>query len=212
MSRRLEVTPRLVYWTAPHPRWRPNPGWPEDVGCVLYRGKDELVLVDPLVRDDLDADAWTWLDAEVGRAESVVIVLTAPWHLRSAPAAAERYNAPVWAAAAGRARAGDLPWRDELPAEVEAFTPAGRDEGQVAFWLPGEQALVVAEFFAGRDGGLELDVSPAETDVRAFADSLEELRRLPVEHVLVAHGKPVIGGGSKAIAAAVDSFRANCLP
>ena len=172
MSNRIEISDRLVYWTEAHPRWKPNPEWPEEVGCVLYATDDALVLIDPLIRDDLDVNAWSWLDASI-----------------------EAHGRPV-----------------ELPAGIETFTPGGRDEGQVAFWVPDQRALVVAEFFAERDGGLTVLVSPAETDLPAFAESLEGLRALPIEYVLVAHGAPVIGGGSEAIAAALDDFGATRLP
>jgi glyoxylase-like metal-dependent hydrolase (beta-lactamase superfamily II) len=205
---RVEITPRLTYWAERHPHWRPNPEWPEAVGCALYRSDEALILVDPLIRDDLDPEAWTWLDREVAASgRPVALLLTAPWHLRSATAVVERYGARVWAAPAGRARAGALPWLGELPSGVETFTPGGHDEGQVAFWLPGERALVVAEFFAGRDGGLVVLTSPAEIDLQLFAESLDALRALPIEHVLVAHGEPVLGGGSASVASALDNFR-----
>jgi hypothetical protein len=56
----IEVTERVAYWTEQHPDWEPNPDWPEEVGCVLYEGLDSSVLIDPLIRDDFDADAWSW--------------------------------------------------------------------------------------------------------------------------------------------------------
>jgi glyoxylase-like metal-dependent hydrolase (beta-lactamase superfamily II) len=64
---------------------------------------------------------------------------------------------------------------------------------------------VVAEFFAGTSAGLRVCPSPATRDFGAFMASLDELRRLSIERVLVAHGPPILEGGSDAIAAAVDT-------
>jgi len=94
-----------------------------------------------------------------------------------------------------------------LPEGVEAFAPGGVDEGQVAFHVVPEQTLVVAEFFLGTKDGLQVLPSPGTQDIAAFAASLEELRTLPIERVLVAHGPPVLTGGKRAICAAVDAFK-----
>jgi glyoxylase-like metal-dependent hydrolase (beta-lactamase superfamily II) len=86
------------------------------------------------------------------------------------------------------------------------FTPRGVSEGQVAFFIEEERTLIVAEFFLGTTTGVQLLPSPATIDMGEFADSMNELRRLPIERVLVAHGPPVLEGGTDAIAAALDSF------
>ena len=61
----IQLSERLTYWTEPHPNWRPNREWPEEVGCVSYAAPDALVLIDPLVREDLSPIAWDWLDGAV---------------------------------------------------------------------------------------------------------------------------------------------------
>jgi len=200
----IAIGERLVYWTAQHPSWRPGANWPCEVGCVLYRHAEALVLIDPLVEED----RWAWLDDEVSRASTpVVVLLTAPWHLRSASETSARYDAPVWASEAGRTRLPELDRLQQLPAGIQAFEPGGVDEGQVAFFLEQERALVVAEFFMGSSAGLEVHASPATADVDAFGASLRELQRLPIERVLVAHGPPVLSEGSRHIAAAIQRFR-----
>ncbi len=79
-----QLSERLTYWTEPHPNWQPNPEWPEEVGCVIYAAPDALVLIDPLVRDDLSPIAWDWLDRAVDEADgNVTVLLTAPRHERS---------------------------------------------------------------------------------------------------------------------------------
>ena len=196
----IEVSERLRYWTAVHPSWKPNREWPAEVGCVLYDHDDALVLIDPLIRDE-----WAWLD-EAAAGRPVGVLLTAPWHLRSAPETVTRYRAGVWAAPTAHALLDELPWLDSLPEGVEAVSPRGVDEGQVAFYIHSERALVVAEIFAGTDAGLEVRPSPGTVDEREFIDSLRELEELEIERVLVAHGPPVLSGGSEAIAAALLRF------
>jgi hypothetical protein len=188
----IEIGERLVYWTAPHPSWRPGADWPREVGCVLYRHPDALVLmIDSLVDD------WAWLEGEVASAElPVVVLLTAPWYRRDAPAVAQRFGASIWAAETG----------GEPIAGIRAMTPCGVDEGQVALSLEPERALVVAEIFLGKAGELEVCPSPATTDMRAFAAWLQKLETLPIERVLPGHGPPVLTDGGAAIAAALRRF------
>jgi glyoxylase-like metal-dependent hydrolase (beta-lactamase superfamily II) len=112
----------------------------------------------------------------------------------------------VWILPLGRARVEDLPELEVLPNGVEVFVPAGVDEGQVAFHIVPEQALVVAEFFLGTDSGLQVLPSPGTRDWAAFAASLDQLRHLSIERVLVAHGPPVLERGEDAIRAALDAF------
>jgi glyoxylase-like metal-dependent hydrolase (beta-lactamase superfamily II) len=206
----IEINERLFYWSEPHPDWKPNPEWPEDVGCVLYESPDALVLIDPLVRDDLDPAAWSWLDDAAADAKRpVVVLLTAPWHERSARRAADRYHAPVWVAPSARGRFRDLAQLQTIPKGVLAFEPRGVvNEGQVAFFIEAERTLVVAEFFLGTAGGLAVLPPPVTHDLREFAEWLHELERLPIERVLVAHGPPVLNDGSRAVAVALRDFGA----
>lgn len=203
----VQLSERLTYWTEPYPNWRPNPEWPEEVGCVMYAAPDALVLIDPLVRDDLSPSAWVWLDRAVEEAKgSVVVLLTAPWHERSTRDVVKRYAAEVWIEPAARERIRDLPKLRTFPAGIEVFTPRGVSEVQVSFFITDERTLVVAEFFLGTPTGLKLCPSPATADISEFARSLDELGLLPIERVLVAHGQPVLGAGADAIAAAPDAF------
>lgn len=204
------ISAQLTYWTAPHPAWRPNPEWPEEVGCVAYRGPDALALIDPLIRDDLDPERWRFLDDAVAEAQlPVVVLLAAPWHERSTRAVVERYAARVWAARRARDGVADLPQLAEVPRGVQVFTPAGVEQGQVAFYIPEERMLFVAELFLGTGAGLQVTPAPepATIDLAAFLDSLEELARLPIDGVLVSHGPPVLSRGSEAISVALEAFR-----
>lgn len=204
----IELTDRLTYWTEPHPAWQPNPEWPEEVGCALYMAADATVLIDPLIRHDLCPTAWTWLDHAVSAANApVAVLLTAPWHERSTRDVVDRYGARVWIHPSARGRVSDLPELGALPSAIDVFEPRGVNEGQVAFFIASERALVVAEFFLGTVAGLQVCPSPGTTDISEFAKSLTELTRLPIDRVLVAHGPPVLKGGEDAISAALQSFR-----
>ena len=129
------------------------------------------------------------------------MLLTAPWHRRSTGEVIARYNARVWASPVARGRLGELPWLESLPRSANAICRL-RD-GQVAFFVEPERALVVAEFFSGAGAGLEVCPSPATEDRHEFIASLRELEEMDIERVLVAHGPPVLEGGNEAISAAL---------
>lgn len=203
----VRLSDALTLWMAPHPAWTPNPEWPENVGFATWKSAEAYVLIDPLVRDDLDPPAWEPLDAAVADAGgTAVVLLTAPWHERSARAVSARYGAAVWIHPRGRGRVADLPELASLPKGVEAFVPAGVEEAQAAFHIASERALVVAEFLRGTDDGLRVLPSPAAKDLDAFAASLDQLRDLPIDRVLVAHGPSVLSDGGAAIREALNAF------
>ena len=204
---RVQLSDRLTYWTAPHPHWRPNPEWPEQVGCVLYGAPDAVVLIDPLIRDDLDGSAWDWLDRAISAADlPVAVLLTAPWHERSTRDVVDRYAGVVWIDRGARGGVSDLPQLRALPPGISLFRPRGVDEGQVAFFIAPERTLVVADLFLGTGDGLQVCPSPTTRDMNEFARSLRELQRLQPERVLVSHGQPIVQAGGAAIAEALDSF------
>lgn len=207
---RVVLSDALTRWIAPHPAWTPNPEWPEEVAFATWRSPDSFVFIDPLVRDDLDPAAWHPFDRAVSESGlPAVVLLTAPWHERSLHAVAARYAAAVWIHPRGHARIGELPELSALPAGAAALELDGVDEGQVAFHVVPEQALIVAEFFVGTGNGLRVQPSPATRDMAAFAASLEQLRALQIERVLVAHGAPVLANGREAIGDALDAFAVN---
>jgi glyoxylase-like metal-dependent hydrolase (beta-lactamase superfamily II) len=207
---RIVLSDALTRWKAPHPAWTPNPEWPEEVAFATWQSPDSFVFIDPLVRDDLDPAAWDPFDRAVSESGlPAVVLLTAPWHERSLRAVAARYAAAVWLHPRGRARIGELPELSALPAGAEALEVDGVDEGQVALFVVSEQALIVAEFFVGTGSGLRVQPSPATQDMAAFAASLEQMRDLRIERVLVAHGAPVLANGTEAIGDALDAFAIN---
>lgn len=188
-----ELAPGLWYWTAPHPSWRPGADWQQEVGCVYYEAPDAVVLVDPLLPRCDREDFLRHLDRDIDRLGlPVVILLTAPWHERSARELADRYGAKFTPG--------------KLPGGVESFPLGGSDEAQVTIFIRPHRALVVAEIFMGDGrGGLVFCPSPALIDRAALDKSLHDLLELPVELVLVSHGEPVLSDGRRAIAVALTA-------
>ena len=167
--------------------------WQEEVGCVAVDSADGLLHFDPLDPPS-DADH---------------TFLTVFFHARDA-------RGRVWAPTrmvkrlANRGVAVTDPFEpgDELPGGVRCFETA-RD-GEVVYWLPAERALVVGDVLLGagakpRPTDEPLRLCPerwlgkaSHEDLRA---SLRPLLELPVEQVLVSHGRPVERDGLAALRA-----------
>lgn len=194
-----ELRPGLWRWTARHPDAEEDPepdgpaDWPAEVGCVAYAAPDALVLVDPLVPEDL----WPRLDALVeGHGQRVAVLNTIPWHRRSRDAVAERYDASTSRA------------KKTLPQGVETIPIAGAGETMV--WYPKHGALVPGDRILGHaDGGLRvcpdswLRYLSSGMKGHELRETLRPLLDLPIELVLVSHGEPVLANGREALAQAL---------
>jgi len=190
-----ELSSGLWRWTAFHDEWR------EEVGCVYHEADDALCLIDPLVPPEGRDRFLAALDRDVERLGLPVhILITIYWHTRSAGELAKRYGAEVWAPSGSRAaverRAGGVrPFRpgDALPGGVEAYATARRAE--VVYYLPPSRTLVPGDVILGSEtGGLSLCPDswlPGKTGQADLLASLQPLRGLQVERVLVSHGAPV---------------------
>jgi glyoxylase-like metal-dependent hydrolase (beta-lactamase superfamily II) len=184
-----EIRPGLKRWAGAHPEFDPvGDDLDESYGAVasaLYSGPETLVLIDPLVPDEL----WPELDAEVnGSGKPVVVLTTIYFHERSREDVARRYGARL---------GGDV-------AGVQAFSAERADE--VAYWLEEPRAVVFGDAVLGDQAG-GLRITPWARD----AEGLERTRQallplldLPVEIVLPAHGEPVLAGGRDALARALE--------
>jgi glyoxylase-like metal-dependent hydrolase (beta-lactamase superfamily II) len=187
-----EVAPGLRRWTAFHDHWE------EDVGSLALESDDGLILIDPI---DPPRD--------LPRPDHVL--LTVFWHNRStADVRAKRVWAPTRSAQPLRNRGVDVTDAftagDELPGGVQAFQTARVSE--VVFWLPEQRAVVAGDVLLGAGAKPRATKDPLRLCPERWlgkathADlqrTLEPLLDLPVQRVLVSHGKPVLRGGKRAL-------------
>jgi glyoxylase-like metal-dependent hydrolase (beta-lactamase superfamily II) len=185
-----EIRPGLKRWAGPHPEFNPLEGDLDepyrDVASVLFSGEHALVMIDPLVPDEL----WPELDTEVKESNKPVVVLTTIYfHKRSRDDLGRRYGARL---------GGEV-------TRVRAFSAERGDE--VAYWLEEPRAVVFGDAILGdQAGGLCL------TPWAKNAEGLERTRQalltlldLPIEMVLTAHGDSVLENGRDALARALHA-------
>ena len=203
----IELEPGLRYWYAPHPAWRPDENWPEEVLCAYYESPDALVLIDPLVPRGEEDEFWRALDGDVERlGRPVRVLLTSPWHDRDTTLVVERYSADVWAHPEALWKDDPvLTTTDQVPAGVEALLPDGNEEGQASFFIREHRTLVTGDMFSGTGGVFHVYVSPDEPNPEAYFAWLPRLLELPIERVLIAHGEPVLKNGLVEIRKALES-------
>lgn len=186
-----EIRPGLFRWTANHPAAvegaEPESAddWPAEVGCVAYRAPDALVLIDPLVPDEL----WPELDVLAAAVPRVVVLTTIRFHGRSRDAVIDRYGATT---------------PTDPPPGVRPIPIARADE--TMFLIEEHAALVPGDRLMGDGrGGLRmcpeswLSYLPELGGTEGLRDSLRPLLDLPIEIVLVSHREPVLEDGRAAI-------------
>jgi glyoxylase-like metal-dependent hydrolase (beta-lactamase superfamily II) len=148
---------------------------------VLYHARDALVLIDPLVPDEL----WPALDDEVKESGAPVVVLTTiSFHERSRDEVARRYGAKLGGS----------------PAGIRSFSAERGDE--VALWLEDARAVVFGDAVLGdQRGGLRLTPwAINEAGLERTRLALLPLLELPIEIVLPAHGNIVTHDAREALA------------
>lgn len=205
----------LWHWRRRHPEWHPGE-FGAVVGSYLVNTGGVSLLVDPLVEGESDPVV-PGLDGVV--AESVRILVSIPYHARSAELLWRRYrdrgarilghplvakrlsDTSGFAALAGgedidgvaRVHRIGRPVRAELPIEI-----------------PSHRALVFGDAIVEHGGELRLWEQPVSSDNRRrwyderFLPTLRALERLDVERVLVTHGRPVLRAGAGALRRALD--------
>jgi glyoxylase-like metal-dependent hydrolase (beta-lactamase superfamily II) len=196
MSRVTEIAPGLRRWTALHEEWR------EEVASLAVDTDDGLVLIDPI-------------DPPRGIARPDHVLLTVFWHLRSVTELAAPH---IWASQRGVRRLGNrgvevtdaIEDGASLPGGIRAF-PTARDS-ELVYWLPQQKALVVGDVLLGAGAKPKATDDPlrlcperwlgkaSHGDLRR---SLRPLLELPIQRVLVSHGKPLLRDGKRALAAVV---------
>ena len=201
-----ELAAGLWRWTARHEEWHPGE-WGAEVASFALRADDATLLIDPLVPDE------GFLDDLVRG--PVAILITIPYHARSAEALSERYGAPIHGhpAVAKRLRTAKLdPIEGELPGGARAYAIGKPRRYETPIHLPSHKALAFGDALVGTpEGELRLWAQDRVDDKRAgwyrdtFVPTLAPLRELPIERVLVTHGEPVLRDGAAALQAALQA-------
>jgi hypothetical protein len=204
----IQLADGLWRWTAGHPEWHPGE-FGREVASFALRTDGLLLLVDPLVTDDGACAVLDLLDELAG--DEVAIVVTIPYHARSAEALAERLDATVHGHPATAKRFGDARRFTDAPAPggVTAHAIGRPRRFERPVHLPSHRALAFGDAIVEVGGELRMWCQDPLDDDRAawyrdaFAPTLEPLLDLDVERVLVTHGEPVLHGGRAALEAAL---------
>jgi glyoxylase-like metal-dependent hydrolase (beta-lactamase superfamily II) len=188
-----EVLPGVFHWTAPHPRIQVEVSsyWLEGAG----------VLFDPLV-PPLEGLEW-FAEREPAPA---TILLSNRHHYRDSGRFVERFGCSVRCNSAGLHEfAHGEPVRgfelgDVLPGGVVARELGAICPDETALHLPDTRALVIADGVVRGAGPLgwvpdSLMDDPPATKSALLAACARLLAEVDFEHLLLAHGGPIIGDG-----------------
>jgi hypothetical protein len=209
-------------WSTPHPQWRPRNAWGADVASFALVTGALLSLVDPLLPPAGSAEqeqVVKGLDALVERARRVEILITIPYHVRSAVEILERYGArlpvEVWGHPAAKRRLGaSVPLNATEPGgQAGAIALAQRIGSPVRqetpLFFPDHRALAFGDAVIGIEGKLRVWQSVNADQERwyreRFIPTLEPLLDLDAERVLVTHGPPILEGGRRKLADALEA-------
>ena len=192
-----EIAPGIVHWKAKHPSIG------ADVSC--YYLPAERVLIDPMEPEEgLD-----WF-RDNGPPEH--ILLSNRHHDRDSAKFVEAFGCTVHASRPGMHEFSDnkkvqpepFDFGDELPGGVKAYESGAICPDDTVLYIPAHSALAVADGVINYGG---LGFVPEEhlgDDVdatkRAIRESYAPLAaELEFDHLLVAHGEPVVGGARDAL-------------
>lgn len=184
-----------------------------------------LVLVDPLLPPDPSSERTELLaelDGRVTAARALEVMITIPYHTRSAEEIYHRYapaaDVRIWGhpAVARRYRRDDTPLEQIRPgkggvpailaAGVEAFPIGNPRRYETPLWVPGLRSLVFGDAVVGYAGELKVWQPGPFSDAwyrGKLLPTLRPLLDLEPETVLTTHGPPIVQGGTAALHAAL---------
>jgi thiosulfate/3-mercaptopyruvate sulfurtransferase len=220
MTELTETLPGVWFWEETHPDWEPGDSYEPTVRCWVIATGGELVLVDPLVREDTGPDtAWSGIDAlvaEHGRVHAVIRTLHS--HHRSCAQASARYDVPIYARPLPHdnlpVHPFDIPTRDRGTILGDLVAHHIQREDELVLWIPSARALLFSDVGQRREGRFELCpewwMNPPDSwgELRR---QMRELAALEPEHLLVSHGPHQLADGDQ-LTAATQRSAARRLP
>jgi len=204
----VEILPGVFHWETTHPR----------IGLKVssYWLECELVVIDPLVPDD---EGIAWFSARSGTPAAVL--LSNRHHYRDSSRWRELFGCPILCNGAGLhefthgEQVSGFQEGDELPGGIVAERVGVLCPDETALYLPAHGALLIADAVvraltpagAGQLGFVpdSLMDDPPETKRGMLAALARLLAELDFEHLLLAHGGPLIGDGREQLGELIDS-------
>jgi hypothetical protein len=203
-----EVLPGIFHWTATHPRIR--------IEVSSYWLEDGGVLIDPLVPPDVGLE---WFAR--GSTAPAAIVLSNRHHYRDSARLLRAFDCPAYCNRAGVHEFTDADHviafapGDSLPGSIVAREVGALCADETALHVPLSRAVVFADGIVrgaphGQPGPLgfvpdELMDEPEDTKQQLLDAFARLLHELDFEHLLLAHGGPVIGDGRARLQELVES-------
>jgi hypothetical protein len=189
-----EILPGLWHWTATHP----------NTGSIAssYWVRPSRAVLDALLPE---AGIGAFADEPPDR-----VLLSNRHHLRHGERFAERYGAVIECSKPGLHEFEDGPdvkgfdFGDEVAPGIQAFEVGAICPDESALLIREAQALSIADGIRHYDGELGFFADSLLGDdpegVKAgLRDSYSRLLELDFDHLLFAHGDPIVGGGKEAL-------------
>lgn len=214
----MEILAKNLWrWTARHPEWHPGE-FGAEVASFAARAGGGLLLVDPQLPPEPHAVLET-LDDAIG--ERVAILITIPYHVRSAEDLWRRYRTEAETTIHGhpacakrlsdRTAFTPIDAGQALPGGVTAHAIGKPRRFETPLHLPSHDALVFGDAVAETGGRLvvwsgdRVDAKVERFYRERFNPTLKPLLELDFDRVLVTHGQPVLEGGRDALRSAIRS-------
>jgi hypothetical protein len=216
MMRLMEqLSEGLWRWTARHPEWHPGEFGAEVASFAAAAGETTL-LIDPLLPPE-PSSVLAVIDETL--AQRIAILITVPYHVRSAEELWRRYGGDAETTIHGHAAAAkrltdrsafrEIEPGVPLPGGVTAHRIGKPRRHEMPLHLPSHRALVFGDAVAETEGRLvvwatdKLDAKVERFYRERFNPTLEPLLELDFDSVLVTHGQPLLQGGKQALADAL---------
>lgn len=193
-----EIAHQIFHWTTFHPDIE------QDVHSYCVTGLGPVILIDPMV----PADGLDWFHKH-GRPEH--IYLTNRLHYRGSDRFVEEFGVTVWCHSAGLhefkpgQKVRGFAHGDELPGGVLALKVDALCPEETALLVPvGAGALAMGDAVIRENEHLSFvsdDLMGDNPDAvkRGLKSEFKKLIKSDFEHLLLAHGRPIVKGGKEAL-------------